>query len=75
MQKLTALTNILKILIPTFKGLQVASAKQAMLEGMMRGFTFKDFLEKNIYAIPFSSGYSLVTSVDYVRKIFKSKTQ
>jgi hypothetical protein len=45
------------------------------MEGMMRGFTFKDFLEKNIYAIPFNNKrnneltYSLVTSVDYARKI------
>lgn len=53
----------------TFKGLQPANIKQAIVEGMIRGFTFKDFLEKNIYAIPFKDGYSLVTSIDYARKI------
>lgn len=53
----------------TFKGLQPLAVKSAIVEGMMRGFTFKDFLEKNIYAIPFGSGYSLVTSIDYARKI------
>lgn len=62
--------EVMKALVTTtFKGLQEASVKQAIVEGMMRGFTFKDFLEKNIYAIPFSSGYSLVTSIDYARKI------
>lgn len=62
--------EVLKTLLATtFKGLQVESAKQAMLEGMMRGFSFKDFLEKNIYAVPYGQGYSLVTSIDYVRKV------
>lgn len=53
----------------TFKGLAEHNVKKAILEGVLRGFTFKDFLEKNIYAIPFSDKYSLVTSVDYARKI------
>lgn len=53
----------------TFKGLDVKKMKQALLEGMMRGFVFKDFLEKNVYAIPFRDGYSLVTSIDYARKV------
>lgn len=53
----------------TFKGLEVGSVKKAMFEGMMRGFTFKDFLEKNVYAIPFKNSYSLVSSIDYARKI------
>lgn len=53
----------------TFKGLQPAVVKSAIVEGMMRGFTFKDFLEKNVYAIPFGGGYSLVTSIDHARKI------
>lgn len=53
----------------TFKGVNQLSVKKAIMEGMMRGFSFKDFLEKNIYAIPFGSGYSLVTSVDYARKV------
>lgn len=57
------------LLITTFKGLAAETAKRAMLEGMMRGFTFKDFLQKNIYAIPFGTEYNLVTSVDYARKI------
>src|SRR3990167_6928745 len=53
----------------TFKGLNVQNIKRAIMEGMMRGFEFKDFLEKNVYAIPFKDSYSLVTSVDYARKI------
>jgi hypothetical protein len=57
------------LLATTFKGLEGQIAKRAMLEGMMRGFTFKDFLEKNVYAIPFKNTYSLVSSIDYARKI------
>jgi hypothetical protein len=58
------------LLATTFKGLQVDTLKQAILEGMLRKFTFQDFLEKNIYALPFNKGsqYSLVTSIDYARK-------
>ena len=52
-----------------FKGLEIPVMKQAVLEGALRGFTFKDFLEKNVYAIPYGNGYSLVTSVDYNRKM------
>lgn len=57
------------LLTSVFKGFQPAVMVQAITEGMIRGFEFKDFLEKNIYAIPYGSGYSLVTSVDYARKI------
>ena len=57
------------LVLTTFKGLQPVTMRQAMLEGMIRGFEFKDFLEKNVYAIPFGGGYSLVTSIDYSRKI------
>lgn len=47
-----------------------AVVKRAMLEGMMRGFTFQDFLKKNVYAVPFGVGkYTLITSIDYSRKI------
>lgn len=53
----------------TFKGLTPEVAKRAMLEGYFRGFKFPDFLKKDVYAVPFSSGYSLVTSIDYARKI------
>lgn len=57
------------LIATTFKGLQPATAKRAMLEGMMRGYKFTDFLQKNVYAIPFKDTYSLVTSIDYARKI------
>jgi len=57
------------LLNTTFKGLSETAMRQAIFEGMMRGFTFKDFLEKNIYAIPFKDGYSLITSIDQIRKI------
>ena len=40
-----------------------------MIEGYLKDFTSKDFLQKNIYAIPYGDKYSLVTSIDYRRKI------
>ena len=61
--------NLKTLLATTFKGLNEAVVPQAIVDGMIRGFTFKDFLEKNIYAVPFGQGYSLVTSIDYARKI------
>lgn len=61
--------TVTTLVATTFKGLQPAAMKQAMVEGMMRGFTFRDFLEKNIYAVPFGGNYSLVTSIDHSRKI------
>lgn len=57
------------LLATTFKGLTLGNMKMAMFEGMTRGFTFKDFLEKNVYAIPFKDKYSLITSIDYARKL------
>jgi len=57
------------LLATTFKGLSVDSMKQAIVEGMIRGFSFKNFLQKDVYAVPFKNGYSLVTSIDYARKI------
>ena len=57
------------LLATTFKGLDdVVLMKQALMEGMIRGYTFKDFLQKNIYAIKYGNGYSLVTSIDDARK-------
>lgn len=53
----------------TFKNFSVDLMKSAILEGMIRGFSFKDFLEKNVYAIKYGEGYSLVTSIDNNRKI------
>lgn len=61
--------TVASLLATTFKGLEPAVLKRAIMEGMMRGYDFKDFLQKNIYAIPFKGGYSLVTSIDYARKI------
>lgn len=57
------------LLATTFKGLEDTTMRQAILEGHLRGFTFKQFLEGDVYAIPFGKGYSLVTSIDYTRKI------
>lgn len=53
----------------TFNGLKPETAKRAAMEATMRGYTFKDFLEKNIYAIPYGDKYSLVSSIDYYRKV------
>ena len=68
--------NVMKALVATtFKGLAVPQIYLAIREGMLRGFDFKDFLEKNVYAIPFENKrtgkqeYSLITSIDYARKI------
>lgn len=61
--------NLATLLQTTFKGLTQQSAEQAMIEGMIRGYTLKDFLEKNLYAVPFKDGYSLITSIDLARKI------
>lgn len=62
--------DVLNALVATtFKGLKNPQVYLAIQEGMMRGFEFKDFLEKNVYAIPFKETYSLVTSVDYARKV------
>src|ERR1700733_13769501 len=57
------------LLATTFKGLTKPTMKRAIMEGMIRGFAFKDFLEKNVYAIPYGETYSLVTSIDHARKI------
>jgi len=57
------------LLATTFKGLSLGNMKMAMFEGMSRGFSFKNFLQKDVYAIPFKDKYSLITSIDYARKI------
>jgi hypothetical protein len=63
------------LLAITFKGLEPENMKLAIVEGMIRGFTFQDFLEKNVYAIGFKNrttgkqSYSLVVSIDKARKI------
>lgn len=57
------------LLDTTFKGLDEGSMKRALLEGMIRGFTFKEFLQKDVYAIPYGQSYSLVTSIDQSRKV------
>lgn len=57
------------LLATTFKGISEDLMRQAILEGMMRGFSFKSFLVKDIYAIKYGDGYSLITSIDHARKI------
>lgn len=57
------------LLETTFKGLSEMNMKKAIVEGVIRGFDFKDFLEKNVYAIKYGDGYALVTSIDHNRKI------
>jgi len=61
--------NLQTLLATTFKGLTQPLAEQAMLEGMIRGFDIKNFLEKDVYATPFKDSYALVTSIGYSRKI------
>lgn len=57
------------LLTTTFKGMSEMTMRKAILEGMIRGFEFKDFLNKDVYAISFGNDYSLVTSIDYTRKV------
>src|SRR3990167_6375385 len=57
------------LIATTFKGLTPENVEKAIIEGIHRGFLFDDFLQKNVYAIPFGNTYSLVTSIDYARKI------
>jgi hypothetical protein len=67
------------LLATTFQGLDAVTMKQAILEGMIRGFTFTNFLKKDVYALPFNSEkgkkYSLITSIDYARKIAQKAGQ
>ncbi len=59
----------------TFKGLEPANVPKALLEGMMRGYSIKDFMIKKIYATPFWNSkeqrqdYALVQSISDVRAI------
>lgn len=57
------------LLATTFKGLTPVVMKQAIMDGMIRGFSFLNFRQKDVYAIPYGASYSLVTSIDYSRKI------
>lgn len=57
------------LIATTFNGMDEHRVKQALMEGMIRGFKFEDFLHKNVYAIPYGQKYSLVTSIDHARKI------
>ena len=57
------------LLATTFKGLNEVSMRQALMEGLVLGFTFEDFLKKDVYAIPYGTGYSLITSIDHSRKL------
>ncbi len=57
------------LIATTFKGLTEVNVRQALLEGMGRGFKFEDFLKKDVYAISYGNGYNLVTGIDYNRKI------
>lgn len=56
------------LITTVFKGLQPDVMKAALLEGRIRGFDFKAFLDKDIYAVPYGKSYALVNSVDYIRK-------
>lgn len=68
------------LLATTFRGLDANLMKQAIMEGMIRGFSFQNFLKKDVYALPFNSDkggpkYSLITSIDYARKIAQKSGQ
>lgn len=62
--------EVVKSLLATsFKDFSQELMAQAILEIRTRGFEFKDVLEKNVYAVKFGSGYTLITSIDYARKV------
>jgi hypothetical protein len=57
------------LLATTFKDFTPELMRQAIFEGVIRGFTFKNFLQKDVFAIKYGGGYNLVTSIDLARKI------
>lgn len=63
------------LLATTFKGLDAQTMKRALIEGMIRGWKFEDFLKRRVYAIPFKNwktqeiGYTLLGSIDHFRSI------
>lgn len=57
------------LLATTFKDFDEKLMRQAIFEGVVRGFTLKDFLQRDVYAIKYGGGYSLVTSISFARKI------
>lgn len=63
------------LLATTFKEFDEKLMRQAMLEGMFRGFSFKNFLQKDLYAVKYKDRqknvdtYSLITSIDFGRKV------
>lgn len=62
--------NIVKALLATtFKSFDQELMRKAIFEGVIRGFSFKNFLQKDVYAIKYGSAYNLVTSIDFARKI------
>lgn len=57
------------LLETTFKNFTPELMQKSIYEGLLRGFLFRDFLDKSVYAIKYGEGYSLVTSIDRARKI------
>ncbi len=63
------------LMATTFPEFTPELMKQAIFEGLVRGFTFKDFLQRDIYAVKYrdhkanKDTYSLITSIDKARKI------
>lgn len=57
------------LLATTFPGFDEKTMRQALLEGMMRGVRFEDFMKKRVYAIKYGEKYNLVFSVDHARAI------
>ena len=68
-KELASKETVATLVQTTFKDFPAPLMKQAIVEGMIRGFSFKDFLEKNVYAVKYGQSYSLITSIDYARKI------
>jgi hypothetical protein len=56
------------LLATTFKKFDDKMMKQALMEGMLRGYTFKDFLQRKIYAIKYGETYNLISSIEHARE-------
>ena len=57
------------LIATVFKDFDEQLLRKACTEIAMRGYDFKDILDKKIYAIKYGTGYSLVQSINDVRAI------
>lgn len=61
--------DVQKLLATTFDKFDETTMRAALFSGGLRGFKVLDFFNKNVYAIKYGTGFNLVTSIDWSRKI------